>query len=686
MFKNWTVGKRVGVGFGIVLVLLVLVGIISFTGVTDVTTHLAEVVDNNQLNHELSEKEIDHLNWATQVEHLLSDDAVAELNVETDHTRCRFGQWLYGDARHEVEQQIPALAPLLAEVEQHHAALHESAVAINNQYRQPHPGLSLTLSNRLADHYHWVATAAANMARITATADSDNQNAVASPDGQRVTLGVETDAGQCAFGQFLNDPETQRIAKDFPELRAALDACRQPHQVLHQSAIAVEKALKASQTDQALAIFDQQTLPALAELEQHFNTAIAAEDQLRIGAEQAAHIFMNETRPALAQVQRILRQARDIVAEEVQRSDEAAIAAGRKTSFLTIATTLTALLLGTTLAFLIARTITRALKRVIDSLNDGADQVADASNQVSSSSQQLAEGASEQASSLEETSSALEQMTAMTRTNADNSRQANELSDKARRAADQGAAIVQQLNDTMEGVSTASEQISRIMKVIEEIAFQTNLLALNAAVEAARAGEHGKGFAVVADEVRNLAQRAATAAGEITDLIENSNERSRAGVQVAGEVGKAFGTIVEDIRNVSELVAGIAQASREQAEGVDQVSTAVSQMDKVTQQNAAGAEESASAAEELAAQSENVKAMVADLVALVGGGRGNYGQRQIKHRIAQQAQHAGHASTTPRSSTEHAAYVSATPDAYATQAGAPYTAGSNSDAQHLNSF
>jgi methyl-accepting chemotaxis protein len=193
----------------------------------------------------------------------------------------------------------------------------------------------------------------------------------------------------------------------------------------------------------------------------------------------------------------------------------------------------------------------------------------------------------------------------MARSNAANAREARELVQQADADAGNG-------QQTMTAIAESSGRISKIIKVIEEIAFQTNLLALNAAVEAARAGEHGKGFAVVADEVRNLAQRAAQAARETTGLIEESVGRAKDGTD-------AIQAIVASVSKVTGLINGISEASEQQAQGVEQVTSAVSQMDTVTQNNASNAEESAAAAEELNAQSAAVKKMVADLVSVLEG-------------------------------------------------------------------
>jgi len=271
------------------------------------------------------------------------------------------------------------------------------------------------------------------------------------------------------------------------------------------------------------------------------------------------------------------------------------------------------------LAVLITLGITKSINVVITGLRKGTEQVTSASEQVSASSQSLAQGASEQASSLEEISSSLEEMSSMTKQNADNAKQSNSMSAAAAEAAKRGEEAMKRMIDAIEKIKGSSDETAKIIKTIDEIAFQTNLLALNAAVEAARAGEAGKGFAVVAEEVRNLAQRSAEAAKNTSALIEESQTNAENGVVVSHEVGEILAKIVTQAVKVSELINEVTAASNEQSQGVDQITKAVSQLDQVTQSNAANAEESASASEELSAQSIELNDMVSELLKLVKG-------------------------------------------------------------------
>lgn len=277
--------------------------------------------------------------------------------------------------------------------------------------------------------------------------------------------------------------------------------------------------------------------------------------------------------------------------------------------------------LGLVMAVVLTRKITKPIQDAIAGIEEASEQVAAGSGQVSSASQQLAEGSSEQAAAIEETSSSLEEMSSMTRQNAENASEANRLMVDANGIAQQADQSMGGLIQSMLKISRASEETQKIVKTIDEIAFQTNLLALNAAVEAARAGEAGAGFAVVADEVRSLALRAAEAARNTAELIEGTVKTVQEGSRMVEKTNQEFTEVSRSILKSGELVAEISAASLEQAQGIEQVNRAVSEMDKVTQRNAANAEESASAAEEMNAQAMQLRTFVKDLAGLVGGSR-----------------------------------------------------------------
>ncbi|MDR6599160.1 methyl-accepting chemotaxis protein-2 (aspartate sensor receptor) [Achromobacter deleyi] len=252
-----------------------------------------------------------------------------------------------------------------------------------------------------------------------------------------------------------------------------------------------------------------------------------------------------------------------------------------------------------------------SLSRTVSTVRRGVDEINVGSREISAGNTDLSSRTEQQAASLEETAASMEQLASTVKQNADNARQANQLAASASDVAERGGSAVSEVVSTMQGISASSRKISEIVSVIDGIAFQTNILALNAAVEAARAGEQGKGFAVVAGEVRSLAQRSAQAAKEIKGLIEDSVTKVGAGSQQVERAGATMQEIVASVKRVTDIMGEISAASDEQSTGIDQVNRAVSQMDEVTQQNAALVEEAAAAAGSLQEQAERLAQAVA---------------------------------------------------------------------------
>jgi methyl-accepting chemotaxis protein len=262
---------------------------------------------------------------------------------------------------------------------------------------------------------------------------------------------------------------------------------------------------------------------------------------------------------------------------------------------------LKAVTVGTELACLVAGAFSQ-MRQAVEQVQVAASRIQHGSAEIARGNADLSGRTEQQASSLEETASSMEELASTSKQNAENARQASQLALDASEIASRGGDVVRDVVRTMEGISASSTKIADIISVIDGIAFQTNILALNASVEAARAGDQGRGFAVVASEVRSLAQRSAAAAKEIKELIEDSAGRVQAGVKLVGAAGENMQKMVVSVKGVTDLVSEIAAASQEQLGGIEQAGAAVQQMDRVVQQNAALVEESAAAAEGVADQ------------------------------------------------------------------------------------
>ena len=421
------------------------------------------------------------------------------------------------------------------------------------------------------------------------------------------------DHTSCNAGKWLPTFKT-----DNQTLNAEAQAIVEPHRRFHDAVGKIKRLVADGKTEEAQAMYPREMVPAMQDVFKRFDAMLGvAKNSMGLEIQAKDLALGPATVKMLAAIDflnKLVQIHRDVAVKDVKESISQA-------SLLKIVSVVS-IVVGVTAALLLGifttRSITGPIRKIIEGLTEGAEEVASASGQVSSAAQSLAEGSSEQAASLEETSSSLEEMSSMTNQNADNAKQANILMGEAKQAVGTANESMGKLTEAMVEITKASEETSKIIKTIDEIAFQTNLLALNAAVEAARAGEAGAGFAVVADEVRNLAMRAADAAKNTASLIEGTVKKVKDGSGWCARTNEGFKQVAGSSAKAADLVAEISAASSEQAQGIGQINTAVTELDKVTQQNAANAEESASASEEMSAQAETMKGMVDELVAIVG--------------------------------------------------------------------
>lgn len=616
-WKDISLKWKFSIGFGLLLAMLLTVGWRSISGIGGIVHDAEEVIEGNKLKGDFLQKIIDHLNWVNKVNAFLNDDRVTKLDVQTDPHKCGFGKWYYSEHRDHAEELVPAIAPLLDNIEQHHNKLHQSAVSISELFVPVDRSMGGFLREKKVDHLNWMNTINSTLLDSTVT-----------------EIDVETDCRLCGFGRWLYSDGVMQLRREDPGFDAAISLVYEPHKALHASVEGINDALARGDRGAAFAIYREKTTPLAHETLDAIDGVIAWHDKRLAQQDEAREVYATQTLPSLDSVRTLLGDIKNTVNDNIM-TDEVMLEDASATRMNVLIGVGIALPLGLLLAIVIARGIlvplrrgmgyveriakgdltvdvevdrrdevghmTESLREMVEGLRNvvagvrsGAENVASGSEELSASSQTVSEGVSEQAASVEEVAASMDQVLDNIRRNTDGAKKTGEIASAAAGEAEESGKIVGQ---TVHAMGQIAEKIS----VIEEIARQTNLLALNAAIEAARAGEAGKGFAVVAAEVRKLAENSGAAAGEIADLSSTSME-------VATRAGKMIDSLVPRIKETATLVQEIVASGVEQEAGAEQVNQAVQQLETAIQGNASASEELASTSEELAAQSEQLQA------------------------------------------------------------------------------
>ncbi|MBB6481930.1 methyl-accepting chemotaxis protein [Spirochaeta isovalerica] len=671
-WKDVKVQRKFAIGFGSIILMLIGSSLVSILLIQQIVKDAGQVIGGNKLKSEIIQKEVDHLNWQGALSLYVNDNRGTIESVETNPDNCRFGQWLNSQERQDAELLVPTLTPILTSLETYHDDLHNSVLKIEQTHRIVDPEMGNYLRERKLDHISWKLNLldyitddrmtenpvqmdpekcalgiwhASDAVRKLSTENSH----ISSIISRLVSSHEAVHKGASVIEQYLQEGEKEEALSYFHEdleedMTATLNYLNQLID-WHDS-----EMIKQNRSRE---IFATETHSALVQVQDHFHqmvdtvsSSILTEDAMLDAAEAGSRTLLISSLiivivAIVTAVILTLSLLRPIIkcvvfADQVATGDlKASLDIDQKDQIGELAESLRRVLQGfrdkamvvehfaegdltaevTTLSDqdglgLSLRKMKKDLNELIGQVVAAVDQISSGAEQIAQASQSLSEGAATQASSTEEVSVMVNQISGQAAQNADNASQAKSISEKATMDAEKGNESMTGVVSLMEKINSGADETKKIVKVIDDIAFQINLLALNANVEAARAGKYGKGFAVVADEVRNLAVKSAQAARETSDMVEESIGNIQNGYAAVQKSAEQLREIVEGSRRVSEILEEIAAASRNQDDGISQATGGLDQIDKITQENTGNAEETASASEELSSQSLQLKGLV----------------------------------------------------------------------------
>lgn len=671
-WKNLKIQGKFFLGFGFIIVLLIVLSVFSIYNIQQIMSNAEMVIEGNILKSNITQKEVDHLNWQAELSNFLNNSESLELHVQKDPTLCDFGKWYYGEGRKEAELLVPQLAETLAEVEVYHRALHESAGRIEQHYSVIDAELGSFLREKMMDHINWKL----NILNFLTNDDI-------------TVLSVHTDPTTCNLGLWLYSDEIDVILKNHSDFSTIYDKLLPVHQQMHEAGIQLIDYIESGEIERATKLFHSEIEMFSSETLGFIGQMIEWHDGEMDDMAKSRTIYIRDTVPALQSMRLKFSRMIEIINENIMTED-VMLSSGRAAEVSLLFISVIIAVIAVIVAFILSTAITRpiikcvnfaeqistgdldvsldinqkdqigilcdSLRTVVGGFRDKAaivekfaegdltveiitlsekdglgislqrmkhdlnmligqivtavDQISSGSEQIAEASQNLSEGAASQASSTEEVSVMVNEISGQAAQNSDNASQARGISEKATIDAEKGNANMGEVVSIMEKINGGADETKKIVKVIDDIAFQINLLALNANVEAARAGKYGKGFAVVADEVRNLAVKSAQAAKETSQKVEESIKNIQNGSNAVEVSAVQLKEIVNGSTQVSEILAEIAAASKSQDEGISQATSGLDQIDKITQENTGNAEETAAASEELSSQSLQLKGLV----------------------------------------------------------------------------